>query len=333
MTILTHPIEDTSSGQARSHLPVGTTDRGEDVFSNAKSGEARITICVPTWKDSADALLCSLARLPGAERCTLLVFDDGSLDADLTSQLARHAMRFPGPARLISAPKNVGRSHARNRLKDLAESDWVLFLDADMQPDDDAFLSNYLTAIDTQAEPSLIAGGFSLKNVRPTDETRLHAAQSSTSECVSAEVRRQSPGRYVFTSNILVHRQILDAVRFDPGFVGWGWEDVDWGLRVASDYPVIHIDNTATHLGLDPDPKLIEKYAGSADNFARLVERHPETMSATPLYKMARTLRPLPGRTIIESSALKLAKMRGAPLKARLFGLKLYRASVYGASL
>lgn len=333
MTNLTHPIEDPRPGHAQGYLPVGTTDCGEDVFSNAKSGEARITICVPTWKDSADALLCSLARLPGAEHCTLLVFDDGSLDADLTSQLARHTMRFPGPARLISAPKNVGRSHARNRLKDLAESDWVLFLDADMQPDDDAFLSNYLTAIDAQTEPSLIAGGFSLKNIRPTDETRLHAAQSSTSECVSAEVRRQSPGRYVFTSNILVHRQILDAVRFDPGFVGWGWEDVDWGLRVAGDYPVIHIDNTATHLGLDPDPKLIEKYASSAGNFARLVERHPETMSATPLYKMAQTLRPLPGRSIIESSALKLAKMRAAPLKARLFGLKLYRASVYGASL
>ena len=327
------PFEATDSDPVQKHLPVGTTDLGEDVFTNAKSGEARITICVPTWKDSADALLCSLARLPGADLCTLLVFDDGSLDSDLTSQLVRHTMRFPGPARLISAPKNVGRSQARNRLKDLAESDWVLFLDADMQPDDDSFLSDYLAAIETHTEPSLIAGGFSLKNILPTDETRLHAAQSSASECVSAEVRSESPGRYVFTSNILVHKQILEAVRFDPGFVGWGWEDVDWGLRVASDYPVIHIDNTATHLGLDSDPKLIEKYAGSADNFARLVERHPETMSATPLYRMAQVLRPLPGRPVIQSAALKLAKMRSVPIKARLFGLKLYRASVYGARL
>lgn len=327
------PFEEHDSDHVQSHLPVGKTDHGEDVFTNSKSGEARITICVPTWKDSADALLCSLARLPGAEQCTLLIFDDGSLDSDLTSQLIRHTMRFPGPARLISAPKNVGRSHARNRLQELAESDWVLFIDADMQPDDEAFLLNYLGAIEAQSEPSLFAGGFSLKNVRPTDETRLHAAQSTTSECVSAEVRRQSPGRYVFTSNILVHRQILDDVRFDPGFVGWGWEDVDWGLRVANDYPVHHIDNTATHLGLDPDPKLIEKYAGSADNFARLVERHPTIMSTTPLFKMAKALRPLPGRSLLELSALKLAQMRAAPIKARLLGLKLYRASVYGARL
>ena len=327
------PLEEHASDYGQSHLPVGTTEQGEDLFTNSKSGEARITICIPTWKDSADALLCSLARLPGADRCTLLVFDDGSLDSDLTSQLIRHTMRFPGPARLISAPKNVGRSHARNRLKDLAESDWVLFLDADMQPDDEAFLLTYLGAIDTHFEPSLIAGGFSLKNIRPTDETRLHAAQSMTSECISADLRNQAPGRYVFTSNILVHREILDAIRFDPGFVGWGWEDVDWGLRVAETYPVIHIENTATHLGLDPDPKLIEKYAGSAHNFARLVDRHPEIMSSTPLYRMAKTLQPLPGRSLIQSSALKLAKMKAAPIKARLFGLKLYRASVYGEQL
>jgi glycosyltransferase involved in cell wall biosynthesis len=318
---------------APTHLPVGKTDAGEDVFTNSKSGEAQISICVPTWKDSADALLCRLTRLAGADQCTLLLFDDGSVDADLTSQLARHVMRFPGPARLISAPKNIGRSNARNRLKVLAESKWVLFLDADMLPDDDRFLTNYLDVVQSQREPALIAGGFSLRNVRPTIETNLHAAQSSASECLDAKTRAEAPGRYVFTSNVLAHRSILDAIEFDPGFTGWGWEDVDWGLRVAADYPVLHIDNTATHLGLDPDEKLIEKYTGSAENFARLIERHPDAMSSTPLYRLARALGQVPGRPLLQSCALTLAKFRTAPVKARLFGLKLYRASVYGAHL
>lgn len=315
------------------HLPVGVTDAGEDVFSNSKAGEAQITICVPTWKDSADALLCSLARLPGAEQCTLLIFDDGSIDSDLTSQLVRHVMRFPGPARLISAPKNIGRSHARNRLQALAETDWILFLDADMQPDRETFLSEYLERSKTQTEPALIAGGFSLVHARPTDETRLHAAQSSASECLPAEIRAKAPGRYVFTSNILAHQEILKTIRFDLGFQGWGWEDVDWGLRVAAEYPVLHIDNPATHLGLDTDAKLIEKYAGSVSNFVRLIERHPDTMSATPLYRMAKTLSRMPGQKPVMSLALRLAKTSFAPIKARLFGLKLYRAALYGAHL
>ncbi|MCR9269136.1 MAG: glycosyltransferase [Hyphomonadaceae bacterium] len=312
---------------------VGMTSEGEEVMTNSKPGDARITICVPTWKDSADALLCSLARLPGADQCTLLIFDDGSVDSDLTRQLARHILRYPGPARLVSAPKNCGRSHARNRLKSLAETDWILFLDADMQPDDEDFLNRYLDAIDVNKSPALVAGGFSLEHIRPTQETHLHAAQAAMSECITAEYRALEPGRYTFTSNILVHRDVLTEIEFDPGFTGWGWEDVDWGLRVAAIYPVLHIDNTATHLGLDKDEVLIEKYATSADNFVRLVERHPDTMEATPLYRMARVFSILPFQSQLKQAFLALTRKHSLPIRLRLIALKLFRASVYGARL
>ena len=312
---------------------VGTTLEGEAVMTNAKAGDARLTICIPTWKDSADALLCSLVRLPGAEQCTLLIFDDGSLDSDLTRQLARHILRFPGPARLICAPKNSGRSHARNRLKELAESDWILFLDADMQPDDDDFLNRYLDAIDANDTPSLVAGGFSLEHSRPTKETHLHAAQSAMSECVSAAYRAEEAGRYVFTSNILVHRSVLEDIEFDPGFQGWGWEDIDWGLRVAAVYPVLHIDNPASHLGLDTDAKLIEKYAGSADNFIRLVERHPDVMETTPLFRWAALFSRIPFEARLQNLFRNMAQTRVLPIRLRLMALKLFRASVYGARL
>ncbi|MEM7459595.1 MAG: glycosyltransferase family A protein, partial [Pseudomonadota bacterium] len=265
----------------------GKTAAGEEVVSNGKTGGALISICVPVWRDSADALLGSLTRMRGAEQCTLILFDDGSHDPSLLRQLTRQIRRFPGPARLIAAPRNCGRSHARNRLFDLAETEWVLFLDADMHPDDDEFLLRYLDAVDAQPNPALIAGGFSLKHASPTAKTRLHAAQSLASECVSASVRAQAPGRYVFTSNVLVHRHVLSDVSFDPGFQGGGWEDVDWGLRVAEQFPILHVDNAATHLGLDQDSALIGKYARSVDNFLRLIDRHPDEMSETPLYRAA----------------------------------------------
>ncbi len=311
----------------------GRTSAGEEVISNGKTGDVCLSICVPTWRDSADALLCSLMRMQHAEQCTLLIFDDGSLDPSLTRQLTRQIMRFPGPARLVCAPKNCGRSHARNRLFNLAETPWILFLDADMQPDDEDFLSRYLDAIDAQDDPALIAGGFSLRHAHPTAQTRLHAAQSKTSECVAAGIRAKAPGRYVFSSNILVHRDVLTAVEFDQGFQGWGWEDVDWGLRVAPLFPIVHIDNSATHLGLDSDAKLIEKYAQSSDNFLRLSERHPEEVSRTPLYRMSNWLSRLPGLDVMSRIFRRLAQSKIAPVKLRLLALKLYRASVYGARL
>ncbi|MEM9055000.1 MAG: glycosyltransferase family A protein [Pseudomonadota bacterium] len=311
----------------------GRTDQSEQVLSNGRSGEAKISICVPTWKDSADALLASLIRLPGAEACTLLIFDDGSADSDLTRQLARQILRYPGPARLITAPRNMGRSHARNRLQALAESEWILFLDADMYPDDADFLNRYLDAVDASEDPALIPGGFSLRHATPTAMTRLHAAQSQASECVPACLRAQDPGRYVFTSNILVHRKVLSEIRFDPGFKGWGWEDVDWGLRVAGAYPVHHIDNPATHLGLDEDKVLIHKYARSGENFARLLARHEQAMRATPLYRAAHRFARLPGRSALERFTYRLTLTRWLPIRFRLVSLKLYRALIYGAHL
>jgi len=333
MSIFQHPTPSDVSPSDPPRPDTGRTPAGEEVISNGKTGDARLSICVPTWRDSADALLCSLMRMANAEQCTLLIFDDGSLDPSLTRQLTRQIMRFPGPARLICAPKNSGRSHARNRLFDLAEAQWILFLDADMQPDDADFLNRYLDAIDAHKEPALIAGGFSLRHARPTRQTRLHAAQSSASECLTAAARAEAPGRFVFSSNILVHRNVLDAVAFDPGFQGWGWEDVDWGLRVAGRFPVLHIDNYATHLGLDTDVKLIEKYEHSADNFLRLIERHPEQMAHSSLYNVSNRLRHVPGLRLLSQLCRGLAQSRVAPLKLRLLALKLFRASVYGARL
>lgn len=314
-------------------IPVGRTDAGEYVVSNGVTGEALISICVPTWKDSADALLASLVRLKGAAQCTLLIFDDGSGDEDLTRLLARQILRYPGPARLITADTNQGRSHARNRLTALAETDWVLFLDADMRPDDDEFLLRYLDAAEAMHEPALIPGGFSLRHAHPTAETRLHAAQSVASECVNAATRAKEPGRYVFTSNILVHRDILDSVQFDPDFKGWGWEDVDWGLRIADSFPIHHIDNPATHLGLDSDNALMQKYGRSGANFALVAERHPGAVKSTPLFKAAKRLKVLRLAGLTRPLGASLARSQRLPLKLRLFGLKLYRAATYAKHL
>ncbi|MEQ9315343.1 MAG: glycosyltransferase family A protein [Henriciella sp.] len=328
-------MPDTSAfPQMDSHgFPLGQTAEGETVLSNGVSGEASISICVPCYKDSADALIATLSRMDLAARATLLLFDDGSGDDALTRLLARHMMHFPGPARLITSPKNLGRADARNRLLALAETDWILFLDADMRPDDDQFLVRYLDALRAQDTPALIAGGFSLKHVKPTNETELHAAQSRRSECLPAATRAQQPGRYVFTSNILVHADILKDVGFDAGFTGWGWEDVDWGLRVAAKYPVIHIDNTATHLGLDPAPALLDKFGGSAANFAYLAERHPDAVREMPLWRMANHFSHLPARPLWRGLTRSMAKARALPLDMRLAALKTYRALSYAEAL
>lgn len=308
-------------GEARDGLSADET-----MFSNGKSGTATLTICVPSYKDSAIPLLESLASLKNIDNCSLVLFDDGSDDEAATQKHMEAIAAFPSPARLITSARNFGRSHARNRLVALAEAEWILLLDADMLPDDAQFLTRYIKAVSRAGQPALIAGGFSLAQVSPDLMGRLHAIQAAASDCIPASVRNTDPGRYVFTSNILVHRDILSRVSFDDGFVGWGWEDVDWGFRVTEEFAVHHIENTATHLGLEPDKVLVHKFGTSGQNYARLVEKHPDLTANLPLTRAAKALKPLRfSAPLIRQIAL----MKFLPKRLRLIALKAYRAMEY----
>lgn len=289
-----------------------------------------LTICVPTYRDNPSGLVKALSGCHGSADTTLIVYDDGSGNRALSRQIETALSRYPGNARLITEARNRGRSAARNALARAAQGDWLLLLDADMRPVRADFLSRYLEAISALAEPGLVVGGFALAPGRSTPAHRLHAAQSRRSECLPAARRTKAPGRYVFTSNVAVHREVLDRVGFDPGFTGWGWEDVDWGLRVAKAFAIRHIDNPALHLGLDEDEALIRKYAGSGGNFARLARRHPEAAGGMPIYRAACLLqRVAPLRAPAERTGLLAARQRWLPMPARLFGLKLLRAAAY----
>lgn len=296
-------------------------------------GEPRLSVLVPTFRHDASELVAALAACDRAEEIEIVVHDDGSCDGELTKKLEAAADAARVPVRIVSASRNRGRSGARNQAASHARSPWLLLLDADMAPDGRDFLANYLDWISGLHSPSLVVGGYSLKGVAPGPEHALHAWQAARSETLPAADRAREPGRHVFTSNVVVHRDVLERFPFDEGFSGWGWEDVDWGLRVAAHHPVIHIDNTATHLGLDLDAALIAKYELSARNFARLVERHRDAMAGTPLYRAAKLMSVVPFRSPLASLARRTALDAQQPMAVRGRALKMLRALAYAEAV
>ena len=304
----------------------------ETLFAKDALTRGLLTIAVPTYRDDPTALVSALAKCTNADEISLLIYDDGTGDEQLTTACKQAIQTWPSSSVLITGSENKGRSHARNRLIAHAKTDWILFLDADMLPDGRDFLERYTSTIAEHPKPAVISGGFSLKQVRPNTAQALHAAQSLNSECVSAIERSKEPGLYIFTSNILVHRTVLSSIGFDDGFSGWGWEDVDWGLRVAEAFPIIHIENTATHLGLDDTDTILAKYGESGANFARLVSRHPEATRKMNLAQAARKLARLPGRSRVAYASRWIARS-SLPNSLRLKALKLFRAATYAEHL
>lgn len=302
------------------------------VIDNAAwaSAAPRLSVLIPFFRDDPSRLLAAIDRadLPAE----IVVLDDGSRDAALAARVADAVRQLSLPACFLQLAANEGRAAGRNRLAAEARGRHLLFLDADMLPDARDFLARWLALIATD-DPPVAFGGFSLDQTPYSPATAVCRALSLKSDCMPVEARRKTPEKYVFTSNLLIRRDIFEAEPFDPGFTGWGWEDVEWGMRVSRRHPIAHIDNPATHLGLAPAAAMAAKFEQSAANFARVVAAHGDIVRAYPSYRVARALKRAPLRGLWRPLLKAFALIDALPAAPRAFALRLYRAALYAEAV
>ncbi len=295
-----------------------------------KAAKPAVSVLIPFLRDDPAELLTLLDEEAGSVggAVEIVLLDDGTRDAALTARLAGQIKAMALPVRLITLPVNEGRSIGRNRLASAARGGSLLFLDSDMRPDHRRFLWTWADLV-SREDPAVAFGGFSLLQA-PTDARfAVHRAMAAKSECVPYTERAKQPEKYVYTSNLLVRRDVFESEAFDPGFTGWGWEDVEWAMRVSRRFRVVHLDNAATHMGLDTVAALAGKYEQSAPNFGRMARRHPEIVAAYPSYRAARLLKRLPGLPGLRRMMRRGADTTWLPVGARAFSLRLYRAALY----
>lgn len=299
-------------------------------FGDKPRTAPRLSVLTPFHRYDPSPLLERLAHAPDGVEIVLL--DDGSASAALTARVAAAADAAGASAKLIVWDENRGRAAGLNRLIAEARGEYVLFLDADMIPDSDHYLATWLDLIQSQ-RPYVAFGGLSLRYAEATPATALHRGLFARSDCKSATQRKRAPAQTVAIANLLVHRSFLNAYPFDDGFVGWGFEDVDWALRAAKHAPITHIDNPATHAGLDSVEVLMRKCAEAGPNFGRLARKHPSDMSRFAAHRAALALKFAPARTWLRNAFAWMARAAAAPMPLRCAALELYRASHYAEHL
>jgi glycosyltransferase involved in cell wall biosynthesis len=306
----------------------------EAVYHNAlpRPEACSLTIATPFFRNDPTVLITALAREAKGLPVHLVVVDDGSGVEALTTATMDAIAAFPAPAELVTFERNQGRSAARNRLIAGAVAPYILFLDSDMLPDQADFLQAWLRLID-RTMPVISYGGYSTLQAPDIPKHALARALAEAGDCRPANERSERGPLAVATSNLLVRRDVMEAVPFDAGFSGWGWEDVDWALRASEQgYAVAHVDIPATHLGLDEAVALLEKYAKAGPNFRRMIERHPRMLSLAGT-RAARVLAKVPLQTHLRSVLRVLACSDSAPLALRTRAARLWRASWAAESL
>lgn len=297
------------------------------------SGPVLLSVLVPFFHDNPAKLIAALSEQAPAN-VELILYDDGSGDADLHDLVCNAIQSAKLPARLLTAEQNSGRSIARNRLVAAAKGDYVLFLDADMMPGDQTFLDTYIGQIKNHQQ-DIVFGGFSVVDQSEDPQYELHRALSKNSDCLPASTRNLVPAKHVCSSNLLVRRHVLEACAFDPEFVGWGWEDVEWAARATEKFTLTHIDNPALHLGLETADTLVRRYRNSADNYALFVARHPVLARQLPSYRTAKFAARIPGLKLLRPLFCTIARdpWQIVPMGLRILALKIWRAGWYAEKL
>lgn len=288
----------------------------------------RLSVLAPFYKDNPNGLIEALDTQLSGQEIELLVYDDGTGDSQLSASVAADVKNADGAVALLTASGNRGRSFARNQLVEHARSDWVLFLDADMRPVEETFLETYKRLI-ADGVADIIFGGFTVPETTQDHERELHRALSQTSDCLSLSERQAKGAQYVASSNLCVHKSVLEKEAFDDGFQGWGWEDSEWAARVSKRFVLIHADNPALHLGLETTDTLLQRFKTSGPNYRRFTDRHPELAKTLNLYAVVNRLKTLPGHKLARPLLKLLVKARIMPVNIRLMALKLWRASWY----
>ena len=261
------------------------------VQAKTKTGALRLSVLIPVYNWDLSFLLKSILKeiddFTLAAEVEVIVMDDSSCDAEL---LAKNAAFVAGNVRPFlkyrALGSNVGRSAIRNMLAEEAHGEFILFLDCDVLPDTPDFIRNYLSHAKGDGF-DVVCGGISYRTrVMKGAEYDYHAYLGNKKEVKAAALSNLAPWRHILTSNIMVRKSVFQTTHFDERFTGYGYEDIEWGVRLAEKFRVLHIDNTASHLGLVTRAKAYEKMRNSVPNYLLLKDLCPEAFAASAISKV-----------------------------------------------
>lgn len=252
-----------------------------------------LSILIPVYNYNVAPLLRRLheqcLQVSEGTEIEILAVDDGSeekfnneSEAEKLSLVCYHEL-----------DENAGRSAIRNYLLSLSRGRYVLFLDADMMPDHDNFVQTYFDLAQSGVE--IVCGGISYQQYAHRDPSAsFYLYKSQKTEVLSAAVRNKSPWRYLFTSNILIRSDIIKKINFNEQFKGYGYEDIEWGIRLAKSYEIKHVDNTCTHFGVMSKDQVFRNMRDSIENYALLHHLHPKETEGVGAMRFAHFIRYFP---------------------------------------
>ncbi|MEM5565392.1 glycosyltransferase family 2 protein [Psychroserpens sp. AS72] len=186
--------------------------------------------------------------------------------------------------------ENLGRVATRQALAEQATYEWLLFLDADVMPKLDHFISNYTSLLPSKFDA--IYGGFAYKSQKPKDDYMLRWTYGSSNEQVLASVRNKTPYKIVISANFMIKKTVFLELNSQITQRGYGYDNVFGALLKSNQLKVHHIDNEVYHLGFEPNETYLHKIEQSVNTLLNL-DSKKDLQTDNSLYNTYKTLKKL----------------------------------------
>lgn len=220
----------------------------------------------------------------------IIVLDDNSTIAykDKNRQIIKL-----NTVKLRELPKNIGRAKIRNTLADMAEGDFLIFIDCDSKIPDILFLKRYLECCDEDSKA--VYGGLTYSEKPPGNpELLLRWHYGVHREVCMAEERKKHPNRSFKTINFMISKSVFDTIRFDESLSRYGHEDTLFGFELKKrNIPVLHIDNPVIHIGLETATVFLKKTQQGIKNLHKIYYQRKADIELIEDIKLLRYYRKL----------------------------------------
>ena len=217
-----------------------------------------LSILIPTYNYDVEALVTELHTQSTA--CgvdfEILCYDDGSTNLELIAK--NSSINLLKHATYKALDSNIGRSAIRNLLAKDANYDLLLFLDADVIPVKNDFISKYIIAFTSSTR--LIFGGVNYQDKKPNKEQMLRWAFGRKREVVPLNKREKSVYLSFLSCNFLIKKEIFNSVNFNEEISLDAHEDLLFSFNLKeNDISISHINNPIYHLGLESSEIYLKK--------------------------------------------------------------------------